>query len=188
MLARYALCAIAVILIGAEVVRPTTFHAKRVSHTSLLGIEAHPALDQTELDDLPPIVNPAIGNIDATSVAFRGGREGALDAAVPVPRDATLRLIGWVADPLARAPGSLLLAIVDGTRRIDVTAGYHVTRDDAARILNAPALREAGFVVDLPVAQLGPGAHTLRIAVVTADGRAVSIFPTVVKLYVAVAA
>jgi len=177
---RYALCAIAVILIGAEVVRPTTFHAKRVSHVSMLGIEAHPALDQAELDDLPPVVNPAIGNIDASSVTS-GGHEDALEASVPVPRDATLRLVGWVADPLARAPGSVLLVIVDGTRRIDVTPGYHVARDDAARILNTPALREAGFVVDLPVAELGPGAHTLRIAVVTADGRAISIFPTVVS-------
>jgi hypothetical protein len=177
--ARSALGAIAVILIGAEVVRPTTFHPKRVSHTSLLGLQAHPALDQAELDDLPPIVDPALGNIDAAGI-LEHGHEDALVAAVPVARDATLRLVGWCADPLARAPGSQLLAIVDGSRRIDVSAGYHLARDDAARILHAPALRDAGFVVDLPVAELGPGTHTLRIAVVTADGSAVSIFPTVV--------
>jgi hypothetical protein len=179
--ARYALCAIAVILIGAEVVRPTTFHAKRVSHVSLLGLGPPPALDQAELDDLPPIVTPALGNIDAV-IVVADGRERALAPDGALPRTAALRLVGWCADPVTRAAGSSLLAIVDGKRRIDLSSGYRLPREDAARILNAPALRASGFAVELPAAELGPGPHAIRVAVVTSDGRAISIFPTVVRV------
>jgi hypothetical protein len=175
-----ALCAIALALVGAEIARPTTFAPKRVSHTSLLGIEARPPLDQAELDNLPPIVSPAIGNIDATFVV-EGGRTKPLTPDAAVPRDATVRLVGWCGDPQAREPGFMLLAIIDGTRRIDVTNGYRTARPDVAIYLQTPGLLKTGFTVDLPAAELGPGPHDVRVAVVTADQRSVSEFPTIVR-------
>lgn len=176
-----ALCAIVVALIGAEIAHPTTFHSKRVSHASMLGITATPTLDQAALDDLPPIVTPALGNIDAVYV-IESGRTTSLAPGASVPRDATLRIVGWGADRQALAPGFMLLAIVDGKRRIDVTSGYRIPRPDVAAFFKAPALRDTGFTFDLPAAALGPGPRDLRMAVVTADGRAVSEFPTVVRL------
>jgi hypothetical protein len=175
-----ALCAIALALAGAEIARPTTFHSKRVSHASLLGIVARPALDQSELDNLPPIVTPAIGNIDAVFV-IEAGRTRPLTADATVPRDATIRLVGWCADPQAREPGFLLLAVVDGKRRIDVTRGYRIKRPDVAIALQTPALLDSGFAIDLPAAEFASGPHEVRVAVVTADQRSVTEFPTVVR-------
>ncbi len=174
-----ALCVIVLALVGAEIARPTTLHPKRVSHTSMLGIEARPALDQLELDDLPPIVTPALGNIDASSV-IEAGRAKPLTPGATVPGDATIRLAGWCADPQARTPGFMLLAIVDAKRRIDVTRDYRRARPDVASVLQTPALSDTGFTIDLPASEFGPGPHEIRMAVVTADQGAVSEFPTVV--------
>jgi hypothetical protein len=181
---RLALCIIAVALAVAELVRPTTFHAKHVSHTSLLGMTARPALDQTELDDLPPIVTPALGNIDGTFLV-EAGKTTTLVPGATVPSSATIRIVGWCADPQARAPGSMLLAIVDAKRRLNVTRDYGRRRDDVARDLATPALSASGFDVDLPAAELGPGPHDLRVAVVTVDERAINTFPAVVSLVAA---
>jgi hypothetical protein len=181
---KIALGAIVLALAVAEIVRPTTFAPKRVSHTSMLGIVARPTLDQAELDDLPPTVTPAIGNIDST-FAIVAGRARPLMSGETVPRGATVRLVGWCGDASVGEPGSVLLAVVDAKRRIDVSSGYRLRRDDVATTLHAPALRDTGFSVDLSANDLGPGVHDVRIALVTADERAVSEFPTVVSFSVA---
>ena len=178
---RIAFVAIVLAVAVAEIVRPTQFAAKRVSHTSMLGIAAHAALDKTDIDDLPPIVTPAMGNIDGAFALDAGGIAPFASGSV-LRDDATLRLAGWCADPRARAPGVLLLAIVDGTRRIDVTGGYRRPRPDVAAYFKNPAMRDTGFTVDLSRAELGPGPHTVRIAIVTADETAISEFPTVLSV------
>lgn len=42
------------------------------------------------------------------------------------------------------------------------------------------SLRNTGFTVDLSAAAFGPGRRKVRVAVVTADERAISEFPAVV--------
>jgi hypothetical protein len=180
--ARYVLVAMAFVLLGAEIARPTAFAPKRVSPASLARAGARASLDRTELDDLPPIDAPALGNLDA-AVAVVGGSPVPLATGTVLPPDASLRMVGWCADPLARVPGALLLAIVDG-RRLDVSASYRLRRDDVARTLGAPTLRDVGFAFDLPARALGPGVHAVRFAVVTADLRALSLFPALVRVQV----
>jgi len=161
---RIVLGGIAALLVGAEIVRPTHWTLKKISRTSLAANSRAP-LDREALDDLPPIVTPALGNIDAALV-------------VPSGRGIALELIGWCADPQTRATAATLLAIVDGRRRIDETASYGRARPDVARVLHAPGARDAGFFIRLSGAELGPGPHTVRVAVVASDRRGIFIFPT----------
>lgn len=161
---RIALGGIAALLVGAEIVRPTHWTAKKISRTSLAASSRAP-FDREALDDLPPIVTPALGNIDAALV-------------VPNGRGIALELIGWCADPETRAAASTLLAIVDGRRRIDETASYGRARPDVARFLGAPRMKDSGFSIRLSGAELGPGLHTVRIAVVASDRRGIFVFPT----------
>jgi hypothetical protein len=161
---RIALGAIAALLVGAEIVRPTHWAAKKISRTSLAANSGAP-FDREALDDLPPIVTPALGNIDAALVVASG-------------RGIVLELIGWCADPESRATAPTLLAIVDGRRRIDETAGYDRPRPDVARFLDAPGMNDAGFLIRLSGAELGPGPHTIRVAVVATDRRGIFVFPT----------
>jgi hypothetical protein len=145
----------------------------------MLGIAARPALDQIELDDLPPIVTPAFGNVDAAYVVTRG-RAVRFPPDTPVRPGATIRIVGWCADPQARAAGAKLLLIVDGTKRIDVSSDYGAARPDVAAVFAAPAMRDTGFAIDVRADAFGPGAHDLHVAVVTADERAISEFPTAI--------
>ncbi len=161
---RIALTGIAALLVGAEIVRPTNWTPKKISRTSLAANSGAP-FDREALDDLPPIVTPALGNIDAALV-------------VPSGRGIALELIGWCADPETRATAKTLLAIVDGRQRIDETAGYGRSRPDVARVLKAPGAKDAGFLVRLSGAELGPGRHTVRMAVVASDRRGIFVFPT----------
>jgi hypothetical protein len=167
-----ALAAIVLALVAGEIARPTTFHAKRVVHG--------PEIDRVELDDLPPIVTPALGNIDATFV-ITGGAMRALRAGADVPDRAVIRIVGWCADPQTRLPGSALLAVFDGRIRLDVTSGYRLSRPDVATYFSDPALRSSGFSVDLPVTSLAAGDHVVRMAIVTSDANAISVFPTIVR-------
>lgn len=178
MFQRIALGLIALALAGAEIARPTQFAPKRVSRTAF-GIVARP-IDRLELDDLPPVTQPALGNVDAVFL-LAGGRPTLLAAGGTVPRGTALQIDGWCADPRALAPGVALLALVDGGRRIDVSAAYRKPRYDVAATLKAPALRDTGFAVVLPAAGFEPGAHEVRLAVVMADGRAIAEFPTPVR-------
>jgi hypothetical protein len=146
----------------------------------MLGIAARSALDQVELDDIPLIVTPAFGNIEAAFVV-EAGRIRPLTPGATVPRDATIRLAGWCADPHARSPGVMLLAIVGAKRRIDVAGGYHLARQNVTSVLQTPSLRDTGFSLDLPVAELGPDPHEVRVAVVIAHEGAESDFPTVIR-------
>jgi hypothetical protein len=161
---RIALGGIAVLLLGAEIVRPTQWTAKKISRTSLAANSGAP-FDREALDDLPPIVTPALGNIDKALVVANG-------------RDIALELYGWCADPETRATAPTLLAIVDGRRRIDETAGYDRARADVASYLKAPGMNDAGFFIRLSGAELGPGPHTVRVAVVASDRRGIFVFPT----------
>jgi hypothetical protein len=56
-IARIALGAILLSFAAAEIGRPTTFVAKKSAHAPAAG----ESIGQQELDDLPPIVKPAMG-------------------------------------------------------------------------------------------------------------------------------
>jgi len=172
---RAAVVAILVALVGAEVVRPTTFAAKRIAYRSS-GAASVVALDRIELDGLPPIVQPALGNIDVATV-IEHGRSRPFAQSESVPRGAVINLVGWCADPIARSRGALLLAIVDGKQRIDETPDYSVIRPDVARALNSNDALWTGYRIDVATTNLSLGRHQVEVAVMRSSDRTIAVFP-----------
>jgi hypothetical protein len=174
---------IALVLLIAEIVRPTTIPPKRLSHPRPAAAGSALGLSQEQIDDLPPIVEPAIGNLDALH-AIAGGREVPLVAGRLRSHD-QLEISGWCADPEARAAGAGLIAIVDDTKRFDVNAGYGGERLDVARSYGTRAMEPVGFDIRLPAGALGPGVHAIQVSVIARDGRGIFIFPTIAHVAVA---
>ncbi|MCA1728143.1 MAG: hypothetical protein LC751_01635 [Actinobacteria bacterium] len=50
-------------------------------------------------------------------------------------------------------------------------AFYREKRQDVADHLGVPSYRYSGFERDLPVSEIGPGAHELSVVVLTSDRR-----------------
>jgi hypothetical protein len=175
---RIALGIVIALLVVAEIVRPTQLSVKKISSASSRAMGAVTRLDPEQLADLPPIVAPALGNIDAATIFSGAGRVPVAVARItPMSSRDDLDLVGWCADPEARAPGAALLAIVDG-RRIDASGAYGRSRPDVAKHIGVPAMDATGFDVRLRGSELGLGTHTVRIGIVAADRRGLFLFPT----------
>jgi hypothetical protein len=180
-LARVCALAVMLALAAAEGVRPTTIPPKRWSHPSLLRGAGLLPLTHEQLDDLPPIVRLAVGNID--SVRARGdGPPRLLVSGGRLGAGGFLEMTGWCADPDARAPGAGLLLIVDGTRRIDVSDAYGAARADVAKYFRTPSLTNVGFDFRIGAGRIGAGSHGLQVAVVARDGGGIFLFPAIVRV------
>ncbi len=179
---RIVLAAMIAALVGTEIARPTVFIPKHVAYggTSRFAV---PELDQLELDDLPPIVQPALGNIDVASVIIND-RMRPFVQDEDIPRGATIRLVGWCADPQTRARGAKLIAILDGKIRENETAGYLVPRPDVAKALVSAAALSTGYRIDIPTEPLRIGPNQLQIAVLTTDSLAIAVFPVALRFSV----
>ena len=169
--------AIVALLVVAEIVRPTHLTPKKVSYRTLAAVSAGGTLDREALEDLPPIVTPALGNIDVAAIES-GSKTRPLTIAATMRLDDDLLLVGWCANPETHAAASALVATIDGRRRIDVTASYHLTRPDVADYYHAPAMAPSGFAVRLSGSVLGPGTHTIRMSVVDTDERGLFVYPS----------
>ena len=178
-----ALAAIIVAFVAAEIVHPTTFVPKRSTHIAALSLTNDAPIDSLILDDLPPIVEQALGNVDVRRVIVAGRARPIADDAT-VPLDGTLVLAGWCADPIARTRGRTIFIIADGHRRLVTHRAYGVARADVATYFAAPSLTDVGFRIEVAARELGLGRHTLQVALVSADSRGFYRFPTVVRLTV----
>jgi hypothetical protein len=83
------------------------------------------------------------------------------------PAGAEIVLDGFGFDPVAKAPGRGVDAVVDG---VAYPARYGHARQDVARYFKAPALVDVGFRAALPAGALAPGVHTAKVRVISADG------------------
>ncbi len=75
---------------------------------------------------------------------------------------------GFGFDPVAKAPGRGVEVVVDGVAH---PTAYGHDRTDVAAYFKAPALTQVGFTVTLPPTAMEPGAHTVVVRVIAADGR-----------------
>ena len=178
-----ALAAIIVAFVAAEIVHPTTFVQKRSTRIAALSLTNDAPIDSLILDDLPPIVEQALGNIDVRR-AIVSGRAAPITNDATIPLDGTLVLAGWCADPIARTRGRTIFIIADGHRRLVTHRAYGVARADVATYFAAPSLTDVGFTIEIAARELGLGKHTLQVALVSADTRGFYRFPTVVRLTV----
>ncbi|HLZ76667.1 hypothetical protein [Phenylobacterium sp.] len=83
---------------------------------------------------------------------------------------------GFGFDAPAKAPGKGVDLVVDGAAYGTV---YGAARPDVASFFKAPALVNVGFKAVLPAGALAPGAHTVVVRVVAADGKGYFDSPTV---------
>ena len=180
--AKIAASGVAVALLAAELFRPTTVPQKRLSHPHAALGAARVALTQEQIDDLPPIVAPAVGNIDGAAATLHGVPQP-LRQPLRIGEAETLVISGWCADPETHAAGVGLIAIVDDTRRIDVSDAYGGERADVAKLFGTAAA-PVEFIVPLRGSRIGRGEHGLRVAVIAPDARGIFIFPTVVHVFV----
>lgn len=83
-----------------------------------------------------------------------------------------LAVVGWVGnkDTMTRPPARLRIALVDGTRSWEVSAGPPKGRGDVAKHFGDEGMRDAGFDVSVDASALPPGEYRLSI-VHEADGR-----------------
>ena len=177
-----ALAAIVVAFLAAEIVHPTTYTPKRSTHIAALSLTNDAPIDSLILDDLPPIAEQALGNIDVRRVVV--GRAGPIADDATIPLTGTLVLAGWCADPIARTRGQTIFIIADGHRRLVTHRAYGVARADVATYFATPSLTDVGFRIEVAARELGLGKHELQVALVSADSRGYYRFPTFVRLTV----
>ena len=178
-----ALGAIVVAFVGAEIVHPTTYTLKRSTLIAALTPTNDAPIDSLVLDDLPPIGEPALGNIDERRVVVAGRARPIVDDAT-IPLAGTIVLVGWCADPISRTRGRSLFVIVDGHRRFVAHRVYGTARANVATYFATPSLSDVGFTIEVAAHELGLGKHTLQVALVSADSQGYYRFPTVVRLTV----
>ena len=178
-----AFAAIVVAFLAAEIVHPTTYTPKRSTHIAALSLTNDAPIDSLILDDLPPIAEQALGNIDVRRVVV-AGREAPITDDATIPLAGTLVLAGWCADPIARTRGQTIFIIVDGHRRLVAHRAYGIARPDVVTYFATPSLSDVGFTIEIAARELGLGKHTLRVALVSADSRGFYRFATVVRLTV----
>jgi hypothetical protein len=83
---------------------------------------------------------------------------------------------GFGFDGLAKAPAKGVDVVIDGKAYGTV---YGATRADVAAYFKTPALAGVGFRTTVPAAELAPGAHTVVVRVITADGAAYDESPPI---------
>lgn len=130
---------------------------------------AAPPASAPDLASLRPLPFGALYAIDGLPSPL-----ALFDGTPPPPRFAAsqpLQLTGWAVDAIGLPPGSaggVFLTIDD---RPPVWVAVNGDRPDVAARFG-PDFGRSGFSLALPAGTLAPGRHTVRITVVTVDGRA----------------
>jgi hypothetical protein len=113
----------------------------------------------------PSSARGSLDHVDTDEVGVGDLRNGAHVAA----SDAVV-MTGWAIaqDPAAAAEGTC--AVVDGRIVSRARSRYGIERDDVGAAIGAPALAFSGYSMSIPPGALRPGAHVLRVAVLTRSG------------------
>lgn len=106
--------------------------------------------------------------VDVQSLPLTGPKTtGSVDV-VEVTNAKTLHVRGW-ATTITGVPGPALVAIVDHTKRIDISSIYGRARPDVATALKKESARKSGFDGAVPIAGLAAGPHVIEIGVASED-------------------
>ena len=136
------------------------------------GIAATPQpriFDKTRLDALAQRQPATTASFDGALVEIHGAWHVQSLPTLAVKKGATLKLVGWAADPATHLPSRGLMLIVDRVRRIDITNEYGADREDVAAAFHNPAMRSTGYAALLPTSALAIGNHTVQLGIVTYD-------------------
>jgi hypothetical protein len=164
-----ALVAIALAIAVAEIVRPTHFAPKRLSHATGLAVPGS-GLDSNVLDSLPPIDKQALGSIDFVQYEL-AGKTVSITTQRAIPHVARIVFIGWCGDPDVVGTGAGAFLSVDGRTRIDVSSGLGGYRPDVVKYYSSSLLAHSGFRITVDAAAIGPGTHEIQFGVIARDRR-----------------
>jgi hypothetical protein len=117
----------------------------------------------------PPAAGSTAGVIDAIfgSEAGPPAQPGSTERLICLGSDIVIN--GWAVDlPAQRAAASLYIAV---NGREYIRAQYGLARQDVAEHLESAAFLYSGFTAVLSSVALGLGTHTVRLIIVSADGR-----------------
>lgn len=159
------------------------------------------ACDKAKPRHLPPdpFAQPPPGLVDGPAPAAPGAALSTGLAKRPLVAAFTLDHAGAASDPLnnhpaetpsgkptvfdgfgldgqAKAPAKGVDVVIDGKA---YGTAYGATRADVAAYFKTPALAAVGFRTTVPAADLTPGAHTVVVRVITADGSAYDESPPI---------
>ena len=117
-----------------------------------------------------PIVTPAGGQVYVVVDRLLDGPDAPPDAdGIPVfGPDATIRVMGWAADLDRAQPCAAVYALVDGVHTY--RGRYGIARPDVGEEVACAQLALSGFEVRVDAGTLPPGAHTLSVIALSADG------------------
>jgi phosphoglycerol transferase len=87
---------------------------------------------------------------------------------VHVSPSSEVKVTGWALDPSHKSTAGGLDIVVD---RTPFASMYGLSRDDVAKYFQHPEYRDSGFVASIPREALTKGEHTLRVRVVSSDGK-----------------
>lgn len=158
----------------ARVVRDVADRLRRLK----LSVGSRPA------PALPPELQPADEReLPAVIDLFMGQPVSSETRTVSITRETdSLSVAGHAQDRAARAAAGAVFIEIDGQQNIP--AAYGIPRRDVARAFHCDAYRRSGFIFDFALALLSDGRHTLRVKVVSADGKrcAVAAQPLILEI------
>lgn len=188
MAARIYATLVLIAFVIAEARAPTRLHEKRSSGALISAARSGDAtagrvyLDADLLNDLPRIDALPFGNVDSVSSSGRPLSSSGTKLDFTVATHAEIRVVGWFADSLARAPGAALFPIVDGRRLGDADIKYGLKRPDVARVFGVPSMIATGFELRLPPGSFHRGRHRVAFGLVSGDRRGYFLAPQSVTL------
>ena len=161
----------AYLLSGFEVVSPASSLSLGAHHVTVTAIDSYGA---------SVTLGPRAFTVAAT--AGVGAPFGGLDKAVDsvtfsstVGQSNSVKISGWVADPLDDAPMSNVTVYVDGASIGTPTLG--IARPDVASARGNSAYLKSGYVLLYPAATLALGAHQVTVIAIDAGGRSTTFGP-----------
>ncbi len=108
---------------------------------------------------------------DGTALATLDQLDGrAPSPGMTIAANRPLAVTGWALDSPARRPATAVYLLLDG--RYTYRAAYGAARPDVAMAVGSVGGDRVGFTATLPSGLAAPGAHTLAVRIVTADGSA----------------
>lgn len=110
----------------------------------------------------------APGSVNIQALSLDGPKTAGSVDLVEVTKSGTLHVRGWALAVSGR-PASALIAIIDHTKRVDITDLYGQPRPDVVASLKNPGARKSGFDGIVPLPTLSAGPHSVDVVVASND-------------------
>lgn len=140
------------------------------------AVATAPAGNVTTTASEAKVSAPRVAKLDVRSLPLTGPKTAGSVDIVEVTKAKTLHVRGW-AVTVTGVPGPALVAIVDHTKRIDISKLYGLARPDVATALKNESARNSGFDGSVPIAGLAAGQHVIEIGVASEDAASLQFPP-----------